>query len=179
MSYGTSTKTEYDIGSGVTDYNDTPFTVVKDTNMTVTAVDCDGVLCSGISTVTKTITHAAAPTVNITINDENGAVSLSPSVDATETTYDIGSGYVAYTSSFTPADGTVVNASARNCSTDLCSLAGTDSLTVTYDDGSTASGSFEACFHSASTLLFLSASSLFFLSASSLLFQYLVYTDVK
>ena len=28
--------------SGVTDYNDTPFIVAKDTNMTVTAVDCSG-----------------------------------------------------------------------------------------------------------------------------------------
>ena len=132
VSYGTSTNTTYDIGSGVTTYNDIPFTVVKDTNMTVTAVDCSGVLCSGTSTVSKTITQAAAPTVNITINDENGAVSLSPSADATETTYDVGSGYGTYSSSFTPADGTTVNASARNCSTDLCSAAGTGSLTVTY-----------------------------------------------
>ena len=59
-------------------------------------------------------------------------MSLSPSADATETTYDVGSGYGTYSSSFTPADGTTVNASARNCSTDLCSAAGTDSLTVTY-----------------------------------------------
>ncbi|NDI01704.1 MAG: hypothetical protein EBY57_07915, partial [Actinobacteria bacterium] len=133
VSAGTSTDTTYDIGPGVEDYT-SPFTVEAGTEMTVTAVDCSAVLCSETATVTKTVTQAAAPTdTAITINAENGEVTISASSATTpKIAYNTGGSGIEYTGPFVPGHGATVNASVRDCAADLCSVAQTASATVTY-----------------------------------------------
>ncbi|MEK9885154.1 MAG: hypothetical protein VW442_10840, partial [Acidimicrobiaceae bacterium] len=129
LSAGTATTITYNLDSGATTPYEGAFTVVKDTNLTVTAIDCSSVLCSGTTTETMTVTQADPPTVTISVNNADGQVTVD-APNATTLTYDTGTGPNTYSVPFTPPFNTEVTVAALDCSQDLCSTT-TDTVTVT------------------------------------------------
>ena len=129
LSAGTATTITYNLDSGATTPYGGAFTVVKGTNLTVTAIDCSSALCSGTTTETMTVTQADPPTVTISVNNADGQVTVD-APNATTLTYDTGTGSNTYSVSFTPPFNTEVTVTALDCSQNLCSTT-TDTVTVT------------------------------------------------
>ena len=108
-----------------------------------TAADdpCDAsgqnVFPSGWVSNSYTVTQATQPTVSITVNQSTSEASITTS--AGDITYDIDGGTAtSYTDPFAVAVGETVNASAVDCSLNLCSTTGTDTLPITQNAAPTA-----------------------------------------